>query len=266
MKPFYKMAALALAGASLVVVSCKKNATTPKDNIDYAALAQQLAKGLSSTSATANVKTNAASTLKIFDITSACGTSEEKANTNQSIKLGGDTTENVKRHTIFTYLCENGSTDPNAYTQRDTSVDTYSGSAFRNSRTIALNWHVSAQGSQERLLVNGDSKSIASTAVLKDGATTSSYSTSFDYHWTNVLAIQDYTFKTAPYFDGGKVDYTCVIENKKSVSDDQITNLSGTIQFMVGTGGNMWVTFNPRDGFPLLTYIIDAKTGKATQQ
>ena len=260
------MATLALTGASLVVVSCKKNATTPKDNVDYAALTQQIAQSLSSASSNAaNVKTNSASSLKIFDITSACGTSEEKANVNKDVKLGGDTTESIKRHTIFTYLCENDSKDPNAYIQRDTSVDTYAGAAFRNSRTIALNWHVNAQGSQERLLVNGDSKSIASTATLKNGATVSSYSTTFDYHWKNVLTIQDYTFKVAPYFADGTVNYTCQIVSKSPNADEQTSNLSGTISFMPGTQGDMWVTFDPRDGFPQMSYIFYAKTGKVVK-
>lgn len=271
MKPFYKIAAIAFAGISILAVSCKKNtASDPsKTAIDYAALAKQIAQGLGKTStnvtASNDVKTGAAGTLKVFDITSACGTSDEN-NTNQDTKLGGDTTENVKRHSIFTYLCEDTANPqtPNAYQQRDTLVDTFTGSLFKNAYTTALDWHVNAQGSQERLNVNGDSKTIAFASAIKDGVTTSTTAT-FNYHWTNVLAIQDYTFQVAPYFDAGKVDYTYQIVSKSTGSDDQVTNLSGTINFVPGTG-NIIVTFNPRNDQPLLTYLIEFKTGKVIKQ
>lgn len=272
MKPFYKIAAIAFAGVSILAMSCKKNAadSPSKTAIDYTALAKQIALGLGKTStnatASTSVKTGATGTLKVFDITSVCGTSDEK-NTNQDTKLGGDTTENVKHHTIFTYLCEDSANPqtPNAYHQRDTLVDAYSGSLFKSSYTIALDWHVNALGSQERLSVNGDSKTIAFASAIKDGVTTYSTTATFNYHWTNVLAIQDYTFQVAPYFDGGKVDYTYQIVSKTTGSDDQVTNLSGTINFVPGTG-DIIVTFNPRDNQPLLTYLIEFKTGKVIKQ
>lgn len=272
MKPFYKLSTLALAGVMLAASSCtKNNAVAPKqDAVDYAALAKQIAQGLSKTSSNVtvgnDVKTGSAGALKIFDITSPCGTSNEK-NTNQTFKLGGDTTENVKRHTIFTYLCEDSANPqtPNAYKQRDTLVDAYSGSLFKNSYTVALDWHVNALGSQERLNVNGDSKTIAFASAIKNGATQYSTTETFNYHWTNVLAIQDYTFKVAPYFNAGKVDYTYQVVSKVAGKDDQTSNLSGTITFVTDTG-NILVTFNPREGFPLLTYLIDNKTGKVVKQ